>query len=118
LTALSSLTLDTVLRGQVIYNGEVSIPSDALLVLELRDTTVQDSAGITIARLEQIVTEFPIKFELQYPSSKIEARDRYSMSVRIESKTGHLYFINEQLITVKPIGNERTETIDIPVIKA
>jgi len=124
------------LRGRVTFPKGKPPPIErgAKLYVELQDTSLQDAAATTVAKtLVPRVKKFPVSFTLRYTAKDVAnatkhrnqgkglpgsaASNTYSMQVSIKSKDGKtLLFTNDMKIHVKPLGNDRTKTIDVPVI--
>ncbi|CAF1305740.1 unnamed protein product, partial [Didymodactylos carnosus] len=112
-----SSDVNTVLRGRITHNGAGTIPSNSILLLELQDTTLQDTKAKTIAKIRMNAKKFPILFTLKYSANQIKLQNTYTISARIEDKKKKLLFINDMVIQVIPKGNDRTKTINVPVIR-
>jgi uncharacterized lipoprotein YbaY len=55
-------------------------------------------------------------FAIKYRPEQVSEGMSYSLHVSIRNKKNELLYTNDVHIGVKPIGNERTKLIDVPVI--
>ena len=102
--------------GTITYQEEKSLPDDAVVQVQLQDTSLADAPAMVIG--EQIVTnpgQVPVPFEVCYDPDQIQANHTYTMSVRITDGAGKLLFINDTAIPVITRGSP-TENIEIVVI--
>ncbi|CAF1343960.1 unnamed protein product [Adineta steineri] len=106
------------LRGRVIFPGGSRLPieSDAVLTVELLDTSLADAPAKTFARSVGKAIRFPMAFALKYSPRIFSDGHSYSIQVTIRNKQNELLYINDVRMEVIPIGADRTKLIDIPVI--
>ncbi len=82
--------------GTVTYRERIALSPGARLVVELRDTSYQDTSAELIAR--QTISDpgqVPIRFKVEYSREDIESRNTYSVSARIIESDGRLAFTND-----------------------
>ncbi len=97
---------DAEVRGTVTYRERIALTPDAILTVQVRDTSLQDAASELIA--EQVIPDpgqVPIGFEVAYESARIDPRNTYSVSARITEADGRLAFINDTAHDVITGGN-------------
>ena len=91
---LAGCATTATVKGTIITQNQVELPSGAMVSVQLQDTSRADAPAIVLG--EQIIQspeQFPISFEVEYDPAKIDERNVYSMRVRIEDE-GKLIFIN------------------------
>jgi len=74
-----------VISGSVTYRERIALPPTAVLEVKLLEVSKADAPATVIAE-QKIATEgkqVPIPFELKLDPAKIDARHRYTVSVRI-----------------------------------
>ncbi len=72
-----------------------------MLKVQLQDTSLQDVAATVLGEFE--TTDFstlPVPFAVSYDPTRIDMRNEYSISVRIEDGSGNLLFINTTRVGV------------------
>lgn len=103
------------LTGTVSYLTRIALPDDAVVEVELRDTSDTDAPGTVIASqsIETKGQQVPISFTLEYDPAVIEARSRYVLSARITADD-RLLFINT---TAQPVltGNAPATGVEVLV---
>lgn len=105
--------------GTVTYLQRVALPDDAVITVQLQDTSLADAPATVIG--EQVIptggAQVPIDFAVPYDPADIEDGRRYTLSVRIEDGQGNLLFINDTAVPVVSDGNptEGIEVITVPV---
>ena len=102
--------------GSVDYGQSNVLPRGSKLVIQLRDTTYQDTSSELIAE-EVIVNpdQSPVKFKLDYRPADIEEGSLYSMNVSIYDNDGRLIFANDTSFEVITDGNP--SKVNIPLIE-
>ncbi len=107
---LSSVT------GSISYRERIALPSHALVTVTIQDVSLADAPAKVIAkhRFETNGYQVPYEFELSYDKSKIDARHRYSVSVRIEVD-GQLRFISDTMNSVIT-DSDNTDNIAIQLV--
>lgn len=103
------------LTGTVSYLTRIALPDNAVVEVELRDTSDTDAPGTVIASqsIETKGQQVPISFTLEYDPAVIEARSRYVLSARITADD-RLLFINT---TAQPVltGNAPATGVEVLV---
>ncbi len=97
---------DASVTGTVTYRERIALAPDATVQVQLRDTSLQDTASILIA--EQVIRspgQVPIKFRIDYNREDLDPRNTYSISARIMGPDGRLLFINDTAYDVITRGN-------------
>jgi putative lipoprotein len=98
--------------GTVAYRQRIALPPDAVLVVQLRDTSRQDVAADVLGekRLES-PGPVPIPFEIEYDPALIDSRHSYGVAARI-LRGDTLLFINDTAYPVITRGNpDRVEMV-------
>jgi putative lipoprotein len=98
--------------GTVAYRQRIALPPDAVLVVQLQDTSRQDVAAEVLGeqRLES-PGQVPIAFEIDYDPSLIDPRHSYGVAARI-LRGDRLLFINDAAYPVITRGNpDRVEML-------
>ncbi len=104
-------------KGNIVYNGNTSLPENAQVIVKINDVSRQDVASVTIGEYKTSgVSSFPIPFKIGYLPSKIKRGFRYTVSTDIE-KNGKLLFTNDTRISVFQNGSIDKRDIKLPVIK-
>ena len=92
--------------GTITYRERIPLSPGAVVTISLRDTSYADAPSELVAH--QTITDpgqVPIDFRVPYPWGAINARNTYSVSVRIEEEDGRLAFINDTTYDVITHGN-------------
>lgn len=85
-----------VLSGTVSYKERIALAPDSVATVRLVDVTQADAPGIVLA--EQVIKNpgaVPIKYELKYDTSKISAKNRYTVQAIIADGAGKVAWANE-----------------------
>ncbi len=101
--------------GTVTYRERIALTPGAMLVVELRDTSYQDTSAELIAR--QTISDpgqVPIRFKVEYSREDIESRNTYSVSARIIESDGRLAFTNDTAYDV--ITRGRPSKVDMLLV--
>ena len=101
------------IKGSVTYRENLELTPAAVLVVELRDVSLQDASSILIAR-QTISTpgQVPIDYEVKYNRDDINPRNTYGISARITESDDRLAFINDTAHDVITRGNpERVDMV-------
>jgi putative lipoprotein len=105
--------------GEVTYQQRIALPEDAILTVQIQDTSLADAPAKVIG--EQIIEtdgrQVPIPYSVSYDPDVIDERFTYTMSARITDGAGNLLWINDTAIPVITQGNP-TEDVVIPVVQA
>lgn len=92
--------------GTVTYRQRIALPPNALLQVQLQDTSKQDVAAVVIG--EQIIPtqgrQVPFPFEINYNPNTINPRNTYTVQARI-FVDNQLRFINTNSYPVITNGN-------------
>jgi uncharacterized lipoprotein YbaY len=93
--------------GSVTYLQRIALPPDAVVEVQLRDTSRADAPAETIG-LQVIHTngrQVPFPFVVRYNPAVIIENHTYTMSARITDGQGELLWINDTAIPVITNGN-------------
>ncbi|WP_419554537.1 YbaY family lipoprotein [Candidatus Poriferisodalis sp.] len=99
---------DASVRGSITYRERIALTPDAVVTIQLRDTSYADAASVLIA--EQIISnpgQVPIDFNVRYVSDEIDDRNTYSIAVVITEGDGRMAFTNDTAYDVITRGNPR-----------
>jgi putative lipoprotein len=103
--------------GTVTYRQRIALPRDAVLVVELRDTSRADAPAVVLAerRIPVEGRQVPLPFELPLPSEPMRPGARTTLSARIYVGD-RLAFINDRAV-VPVLGADAppTEIVVVPV---
>ncbi len=94
------------LTGTVSYHERLALSPEAVLTIELQDTSYADAPSQLIA--SQAISgpgQVPIKFDVAYDPGDIDSGNRYSVGARIVESDGRLAFINDTAYEVLTRGN-------------
>jgi putative lipoprotein len=105
-----------VLRGTVTYRQRSALTPEALVQVELRETTAEGAEPAVVAkRIIERPGQVPIAFELPYDPAAIDAASAYTISARITDR-GQLQFVTETPVPVLTRGApESAEIVVTPV---
>lgn len=102
------------LTGTVTYLPRIALTPEALVQVELRDVSSQDTEAPLIAKqVIQRPGQVPIAFALEYDPSSILSDHLYAVSARISDR-GQLQFLTETPIPV--LGSAEPGTAQIVVV--
>ena len=108
-TAEGSLAVDfvTAVTGQVTYLQKSALPEDAMMQVQLQDTSLADAPATVMGEfaLATLGRQVPLPFEVTYNAAEIDPSHTYSLSVRITDGQDKLLFINTQAYNVITRGN-------------
>lgn len=106
------------ITGTVFYRERIALPDNAVVTVKLQDVSLADAPAKVIAehQFETNGAQVPFDFVLAYDTSKIEARNRYSVSARIEVD-GKLRFITDTSYQVITDANT-TDNVNLRLISA
>ena len=92
--------------GSVAYRERMALPADAVIDVQLIDTSVEDIAAQTVAAamINAEGRQVPVPFTLTYDPGKIEPAHRYSVRANIRSGDGMLMFSTTQAYPVVTHG--------------
>ena len=109
---------DASVRGTITYRERIALTPDAVVTVQLRDTTYADAAAVLIA--EQIIAspgQVPIDFDVRYPSDEIDDRNTYSVSAVITESDGRMAFTNDTSYDVITRGNPRRVDMTLVMVE-
>jgi len=93
------------ITGSVDFKEKVDLAPNAVVTIELQDTSIQDAKAITLVSLTiNGLKSFPIPFEIEYSPGEINPKKTYSLSVRITTDK-QLDYINDTQIPVITRGS-------------
>jgi putative lipoprotein len=92
--------------GTVAYRERIAMPENALLTIQLQDTSRADAPVQVVAQQEITFArrQVPLPFELTYEPAKIDPQHTYSVSARI-TVDGQLRFLNTSAYRVLTQGH-------------
>ncbi len=97
-SSASAQAASTQVTGTVAYRERMALPSDAVINIQLLDTSVADVAAQTVA--EALINaegrQVPVPFTLSYDPAQIDPAHRYSVRATIRSGDGMLMFSSTQ----------------------
>lgn len=97
---------DAAVSGSVTYRERIALTPGAMLVVELRDVSLQDAAAPLIARQTiENPGQVPIAFRVGFNRADINSRNTYAIQARIIESDGRLAFINDTAYDVITRGN-------------
>ncbi|KAG0251473.1 hypothetical protein BG011_007589 [Mortierella polycephala] len=130
-TANTPPTSQETLTGQVIASPQVprsfssrGIAPNSQIEIQLADVSLMDVPAVTLSKyliktgLEEF-RPFPIDFRLSYDPAKIEERNTYAVSVRVEDiSEGDLTWISTTMHTVLTRGDPKKDVqVEIDLLK-
>lgn len=105
------------LTGTVSHLARVALPDDAILRVQLQDTSRADAPAVILG--EEVRTtggaQVPLPFAVPYNPADIQNNRDYTLSARITDGQGRLLFINDMVIPVISKGNP-TSGIEVMVV--
>lgn len=117
LVSLAACGSSTSVRGTIIYLQRIALPDDAIINVQIQDTSLADAPATVIG--EQVIQtegkQVPFEYKVEYDPKDIQDNHSYTMSVRITDGTGNLLFINDTAIPVITRDNP-TEDVEIIVV--
>ncbi|MXV88571.1 MAG: hypothetical protein F4117_09905 [Acidimicrobiales bacterium] len=109
---------DASVRGTITYRERIALSPDAVVTVQLRDTSYADAAAVLIG--EQIISnpgQVPIDFNLRYASDEIDNRNTYSVSAVITEGDGRMAFTNDTAYDVITRGNPRRVDMTLVMVE-
>jgi putative lipoprotein len=102
----ASPTAGGVLKGSVSYRERMTLPSDAVLEVELVDVTRQDVGAPLVAETAVFPEDrqVPLPFELRYDPAKIDPSRSYALRATIHSEA-QMLFTTDTVYRVITQGN-------------
>lgn len=106
------------ITGTVFYRERIALPATAILEISLEDVSRADApaAVVTSARLESL-GQPPIRFELPYDFTKIDASHRYAVRARIVDG-GRLMFTSSETALVATQGHPSRADVLMRLVQA
>ncbi len=117
-TRIEPAGADASVSGTVTYRERIALSSDAVVTVQLRDTSYADAAAVLIS--EQIISnpgQVPIDFELRYVSDEIDDRNTYSIRAVITESDGRMAFTNDTAYDVVTRGNPRRVNMTLVMVE-
>lgn len=107
MTFLSADAAQTAVTGVVTYRQRIALPPDAVVRVQLEDTSRADAPAIVLGEqvIEAMGRQVPIPFSIPYDPAHINPNGRYTLRARIESAAGDLLWTNTQAYPVITGGN-------------
>ena len=103
---VSGRTPNASVKGTVTYRENLELTPDAVLIVELRDVSLQDASSILIARqTTSSPGQVPIDYEVKYNREDINPRNTYGITAKIIESDDRLAFINDTAHDVITGGN-------------
>ncbi|WP_420611134.1 YbaY family lipoprotein [Candidatus Poriferisodalis sp.] len=109
---------DASVRGTITYRERIALTPDAVVTVQLRDTSLADAASVLVA--EQIISspgQVPIEFDVRYVSDEIDDRNVYSVSAVITEGDGRMAFTNDTAYDVITRGNPRRVDMTLVMVE-
>jgi putative lipoprotein len=105
-TAMNDETAFAVVTGTVSYLQRVALPPTTLIIVQLQDTSLADTAAKVLAedKIRLGDRQVPVNYSLKYDPAKIDEQHTYLVSARI-LVDGQLRFVNDQSHPVITRGN-------------
>ena len=101
------------ISGEIMYRERISLPDNAVLTVQIKDVSLQDTKAIVIAEMVSDKVTTPQAFEFQITADQFQQGHTYAVGARIDVD-GKLWFINTQAYKVNV--NE-TQPINVVVKK-
>ena len=108
-----------VVTGTVTYRQRIALPEDAIVTVQIQDTSRADAPAevIGVQIIETNGRQVPIPYSVSYDPDVIVENHSYTMSARLTDGQGTLLFINDTSIPVITNSNPTTdvEIVVVPV---
>ncbi len=103
--------------GTVSYLARVALPDDAILRVQIQDTSRADAPAIILGEEVRATggAQVPLPFAVPYNPADIQDNRDYTLSARITDGQGNLLFINDMVIPVISRGNP-TNGVEVMVV--
>ncbi|MCL1066403.1 YbaY family lipoprotein [Shewanella olleyana] len=101
------------ISGDVMYRERIALPADAVIKVQLKDVSLQDTKAIVMAEMMTDNVKTPHAFEFQLARDQFQSGHTYAVGARIEVD-GKLWFINTQSYIV---NIDATEPVNVLVNK-
>ncbi|ADV65940.1 YbaY family lipoprotein [Deinococcus maricopensis] len=99
--------------GAVTAPSGAVFPAGATVTVEVRDVSLQDAPSTLIGQVR--ITDaraFPVKFRVPFDPARIQARNTYAVSARVE-RDGQLLFISDTRTDVLTGGAGTTADVNV-----
>lgn len=115
MTFVNPAAAQSAVTGTVTYRQRIALPPDAVVRVQLQDTSRADAPAATLGEqvIETMGRQVPFSFSIPYDSAAINPSGRYTVRARIESPTGQLLWTSTQAYPVITGGNP---TSDIEIV--
>ena len=114
-SGVERLEYDAVVMGTVLGPADIQLPEDALIIVQLIDSSFADPESNLISELQIIGTaQFPVSFSLIYNPKRIIDNHVYVVEVYVEDSLGTTLLANSTANHVITAGN--ASMINIPVV--
>ncbi|MBB5018732.1 putative lipoprotein [Chitinivorax tropicus] len=106
------------LKGEVVSPEQVVLPPNAKILVRLDDVSLMDAPAVTIAQqtIDTKGKSLPTPFALKYAKKKLQARNQYALTARIEVD-GKLLFINTTSHPVDPLSPPASSPIEVEKVQ-
>ncbi len=114
--AVSAPATPAAVQGTIMLPAGAVLAADMHISVRLEDVSRIDAATVTVAEILLPATagQQQVPFSIAYRPEDIQARNTYSMKVRVNDASGKLRYISTQSYNVITRGNP-TRAIDIAV---
>ena len=113
-SGVERLVYDAVVTGTIFGPGDIQLPEDAVISVQLKISSITSPESDPISELQIIGTaQLPVPFSLIYNPRRIIDDQVYVVEVQIEDSLGTLLFINSAANHVITTGNP--SIINLPV---
>jgi uncharacterized lipoprotein YbaY len=113
-SGVERLVFNAVVMGTVLGPADIQLPEDALIIVQLVDSSFADPESNLISELQIIGTaQFPVPFSLIYNPKRIIDNHVYVVKVHVEDSLGTTLLANSAANHVITAGNG--SMINIPV---
>jgi uncharacterized lipoprotein YbaY len=104
--------------GSVSYMVRIALPEDAVLIVQLQDTSLADAPALVMGEYNAPTNgaQVPLPFAIPYDPAAIVDNHTYTLSARITDGQGNLLFINDTSIPVITNGNPTTN-VEVMVVQ-
>ncbi|TIR16012.1 MAG: hypothetical protein E5X34_27280 [Mesorhizobium sp.] len=106
---------ETTIAGEVTCRERITLPPNAVLVVELADVSLADAPAIVIAKRRVAPTgQVPIKFDIGFDPKAIQKGRTYALQARI-TVGERLMFITDTNHQIDPLaGTPQTVLVKMP----
>lgn len=96
--------------GEIMYRERIALPDDAVIKVQLKDVSLQDTKAIVMAEMTSDEVTTPHAFTFELARDQFQQGHTYAVGARIEVE-GKLWFINTQSYVVDINSNEAINLI-------